>query len=149
MGVGIVGQAMRKKTKKFLPKYDKVQYKILFKNEKITSNNLPLSDINHLQNMLIQPPTPAHIEINLNGNNNQMDNIVWEHPANFKSIESPSPHKQSNDLRQLQKVSSSTEQLRLGSAASRTRVLSNRHIPQAHEMNTHKSIESEDMKLHY
>lgn len=99
MGVGIVGQAMRKKTKKFLPKYDKVQYKILFKNEKITSNNLPLSDINHLQNMHIQPPTPAHIEINLNGNNNQIETVVWEHPANFKSIESPSPHKQSNDLR--------------------------------------------------
>ena len=98
MGVGIVGQAMRKKTKKFLPKYDKVQYKILFKNEKITSNNLPFSDINHLQNMHIQPPTPSHIEINLNGNNNQMETVVWEHAANFKSIESPSPNKQPNEL---------------------------------------------------
>ncbi len=140
---------MRKKTKKFLPKFDKVQYKILFKNEKITSNNFPLSDINHLQNMHIQPPTPAHIEINLNGNN-QMDGLVWEHPANFKSIESPSPQKQSNDLRHLTKVSSSTDQLRLGSAASRTRVLSNRHVPALLEAAaTHKSLDSTEMNLHY
>lgn len=79
-----------------------------------------------------------------------MDGLVWEHPANFKSIESPSPQKQSNDLRHLTKVSSSTDQLRLGSAASRTRVLSNRHVPALLEAAaTHKSIDSTEMNLYY
>ncbi len=41
----------------------------------------------------MKPPSPAHIEINLNGNPNQMETIVWEQAANFKSIESPSPQK--------------------------------------------------------
>jgi hypothetical protein len=33
----IIGHGVVKKTKRLLPKYDKVQYKILFKNERITN----------------------------------------------------------------------------------------------------------------
>ena len=33
----IVGHAVVKKTKRLLPKYDKIQYKILFKNERIAN----------------------------------------------------------------------------------------------------------------
>lgn len=40
----IVGRAMRRKTKKPLPKFDKIQYKLIFKNEKIQNNNYNIDE---------------------------------------------------------------------------------------------------------
>lgn len=51
----LVGRAVLKKVKRNLPRFDRVQYKLIFKNEKINSNT-------QLQNVVLKVPDVDDIQ---------------------------------------------------------------------------------------
>ena len=69
--ISVGGQAMRWKTKRNLPRYDKVQYKLIFKNTNITHRKVS----QQVAAFVDEEDKPILIEVNITKIDDSPDNI--------------------------------------------------------------------------